>query len=78
MCRFTIFRDLAMAQKNCSKCGKAFGCQSDSRGCWCEDLHITTDTLVQLRNEFDNCLCPQCLALYQVHDVIKEDSQQNQ
>jgi len=65
-----------MAQKICSKCGKEFGCQSDSRGCWCEDLHIKTETLTQLRNEFDNCLCPECLAQYTETPAANESQNQ--
>lgn len=54
-----------MAVKQCSKCGVDFGCASPVRGCWCEQYSIPVETLAQLRTEFDNCLCPQCLAVYQ-------------
>ncbi|WP_276131740.1 cysteine-rich CWC family protein [Polluticoccus soli] len=54
-----------MTEKRCSKCGKPFGCKADERGCWCENLTLSTETLVQLKAEYDNCLCPDCLATYQ-------------
>ena len=53
-----------MAQKNCSKCGKAFECCNEASGCWCENLHVESKMLEQLKNEFDNCLCQACLLAY--------------
>jgi len=51
-------------QKQCSKCGAAFGCKNEARGCWCESLLVTTDTLVQLKESYANCLCLSCLEAY--------------
>jgi hypothetical protein len=51
-------------QKHCSKCGAAFGCKNDARGCWCESLQVTTETLVQLKETYANCLCLSCLEVY--------------
>jgi hypothetical protein len=52
-------------EKICSKCATPFGCQNETRGCWCEDLTLGPETLAQLRQSFDNCLCPACLARYE-------------
>lgn len=52
-------------QKTCSKCGTPFGCQNEARGCWCEDLTLSPETLALLRQSYDNCLCPACLAAYE-------------
>lgn len=43
-------------QKNCTECGVAFECQSESRGCWCEALPA-----VMPLAEGAQCLCPDCL-----------------
>lgn len=51
-------------EKTCSKCKAPFSCQNEMRGCWCEDLTLNAETLALLRQQFDNCLCPACLALY--------------
>ncbi|MFL5764765.1 MAG: cysteine-rich CWC family protein [Bacteroidia bacterium] len=51
-------------KKNCSKCDKEFDCCNDKAGCWCEDLYIDIDTLRDLKKEFDNCLCSECLREY--------------
>jgi len=56
-------------EKQCSKCYTAFGCKTESRGCWCESLQVPIDTLVQLKEQFDNCLCPSCLRQYAVDSV---------
>jgi hypothetical protein len=53
-----------MAEKQCSKCGKSFGCTSPTPGCWCEQYVLTGEALQQLRSEYADCLCPACLAQY--------------
>ncbi len=50
-----------MSAKFCSKCKSAFECLNQTAGCWCEDLHIDLETLKKLKEEFQNCLCPDCL-----------------
>jgi hypothetical protein len=52
-------------QKRCSKCGFIFNCTNEQNGCWCEHIQLDTSTLDQLKNEFDNCLCPECLKAYE-------------
>ena len=53
-----------MTEKKCSKCGALFGCNADSNGCWCENYSIDTNTLQQLKKDFENCLCEDCLKQY--------------
>lgn len=53
-----------MAVKVCSRCQEQFECCMESRGCWCEDLTLSTESLQHLREEYDNCLCPECLKLF--------------
>lgn len=52
-------------QKTCSKCSSPFTCQNEQRGCWCEKLSLSAETLAYLRQHFDNCLCPACLRDYE-------------
>jgi len=50
--------------KECSKCKAAFECCNERSGCWCEALQIAPETLHELRERYDNCLCPNCLTEY--------------
>jgi hypothetical protein len=65
-----------MSQKCCSKCNQEFHCGNEHRGCWCENYMIRPETLQQLKADFENCLCEQCLAAYAaelpVKDVFRE------
>lgn len=58
-----------MPVKKCSKCGDGFQCGCDASGCWCEGLTVEKTTLEQLKNQFDNCLCPKCLEQYSSKDI---------
>ncbi len=55
-----------MASKNCSRCNDLFECSCETAGCWCESLYIDLDTLNELKEDYDNCLCPSCLEKYTV------------
>jgi hypothetical protein len=48
-------------QKICQACGTQFPCASPSGPCWCEDVKVSTQTLAELRVQYDECLCPKCL-----------------
>lgn len=51
--------------KLCSKCNRSFPCHSETDGrCWCMDYRISPNILTGLRDQFDNCLCPECLDDY--------------
>ena len=62
-------------QKNCSKCGKAFNCCNEVPGCWCENVQLDQKALDALKNEFDNCLCSECLKEYEgkVADSVRSN-----
>jgi hypothetical protein len=49
--------------KTCPRCGKQFECLH-AAGCWCFDYTISLENQKKLKEEFDNCLCPECLPLY--------------
>ncbi|MBO9204811.1 MULTISPECIES: cysteine-rich CWC family protein [Niastella] len=51
--------------KKCSKCEVPFTCQNESRGCWCEDIQLSTQVLTYLKDNYDNCLCSKCLQEFQ-------------
>lgn len=50
-------------RKKCSKCQKKFSCYSDEH-CWCTEEKVPVDNLKQLKQQFQGCLCPDCLRIY--------------
>jgi hypothetical protein len=52
-----------MAAQACESCGREFHCGSEESGCWCEAERLDADRLAILREHFERCLCPDCLAL---------------
>jgi hypothetical protein len=52
-----------MAALACESCGREFDCGADTPGCWCEAERLGPDRLAILREHFERCLCPDCLAL---------------
>ncbi len=51
-------------QKECSKCKKTFVCGFDTGSCWCQDLEIEKTELEKLNNNYESCLCKECLLSY--------------
>jgi len=49
--------------KSCPKCGKKFECYSDD-DCWCENYQIHRKEYLVLKQQFDDCICPDCLKDY--------------
>ncbi len=60
-----------MSVKKCAKCFVEFECTNEQRGCWCEGLQIAPENLQKLRENYDNCLCPQCLKEYAAEEIKK-------
>jgi cobalamin transport system permease protein len=58
----------SLRQKECSRCGKEFGCAQGEPGCWCESIVLRRETLAELRKLADDCLCPTCLAGFAERD----------
>jgi hypothetical protein len=52
----------APTQKKCEACGETFACGAPERGCWCEEVKLTSGAAAQLRARHSDCLCPRCLA----------------
>jgi cysteine-rich CWC protein len=53
----------AMDTETCESCGREFGCGARDGDCWCTDRRLGPDRLAILREHFERCLCPDCLAL---------------
>ncbi len=53
-----------MAQKKCQKCGKAFQCDGD-QDCWCEHRQIHKKAMIEIMENYTDCLCPDCLGEYE-------------
>lgn len=53
----------SMQTQTCESCGREFGCGAADDACWCSDLALGRDRLAILREHFERCLCPDCLAV---------------
>lgn len=49
------------AVNTCEACGNDFSCGAATGNCWCFEINLGADVLVNLQNKFKNCLCPDCL-----------------
>lgn len=47
-------------EKRCQKCGRGFDC-GGLFGCWCRDVKLDKAALTALREQYSDCLCPDCL-----------------
>lgn len=46
----------------CEACGEPFTCEiSIGKGCWCGEVKLSEDTLLELRAKYGNCVCRTCL-----------------
>ena len=50
-------------EKVCESCKKTFSCGANIGKCWCFEAEISTENLKSIAEEFDNCLCEDCLKL---------------
>ncbi len=51
-----------VAEKSiCESCGEAFSCGANVGKCWCFAVEVKAETLAELREDFKNCLCENCL-----------------
>lgn len=63
-------RDQAIAPtttKVCPRCAATFECRSG--GCWCTDVRLSAAQLDWLKQHYENCLCPACLANIELSGV---------
>lgn len=55
----------------CESCGKPFECGAKTGSCWCFEVELDTEKLAELREEFQNCLCRECLLS---HEQTRKDT----
>jgi len=48
-------------QKVCENCQETFSCEQ-AFGCWCGTVKLSPLKLAWIKQQFQNCLCPKCLA----------------
>ena len=48
----------------CESCGQEFSCGASLRGCWCAEIQLTEATRAELKKQFRECLCRECLQKY--------------
>jgi hypothetical protein len=49
--------------KKCPACGKFFTCHEEE-DCWCESYQIHKKDFLKLKQEYPDCICPDCLKKY--------------
>jgi Cysteine-rich CWC len=52
-----------MLTETCESCGREFACGADEGACWCAQVALSPVRLAILREHFERCLCPDCLAV---------------
>lgn len=45
----------------CESCGEDFTCGANAEKCWCFEVKLSDKTLKDFRENYKNCLCPNCL-----------------
>ena len=45
----------------CESCGKEFSCGVNVGKCWCFEIDLSQEKLAELRENFNGCLCKDCL-----------------
>jgi hypothetical protein len=53
----------AMIAQICESCGREFACGAQDAECWCAQIALGPERLAILREHFERCLCPDCLAV---------------
>ncbi|NLI25409.1 MAG: cysteine-rich CWC family protein [Bacteroidales bacterium] len=51
------------ALKRCPSCGSFFSCNPHG-DCWCEEFRIHRKEMIQLMQQYTDCICPACLKKY--------------
>lgn len=55
---------LSVGNKKCPKCGQTFLCEGDN-DCWCESVQLHKKEMIEIMENFTDCLCPDCLKKYE-------------
>ena len=59
----------SMQTETCESCGREFGCGAEDGVCWCSEVDLGQERLAIMREHFERCLCPDCLAVA-AHDRL--------
>ncbi len=57
----TEIAEIASEKSICESCGKEFSCGANVGKCWCFEIELKAETLMELREDFQKCLCRDCL-----------------
>lgn len=53
-------------KKICESCGEEFSCGAKLGECWCFAVEMKAETLAELKENFNACLCENCLSNYKL------------
>ncbi len=56
-------KKILVEPSRCPKCGNAFYCSTSSK-CWCYAYDVPADIMEKLQEQYEGCLCPDCLKEY--------------
>ncbi len=62
-------KDKITSKNICESCGNEFSCGADTGKCWCFERNLAPETLAELKENFNNCLCEKCLA-----NIVKREA----
>jgi hypothetical protein len=55
-------KDEKIAEKLiCESCGAEFSCGAKVGKCWCFEVDLKVETLTELKENYNRCLCENCL-----------------
>jgi len=55
-------------KETCPKCGIKFDCGKSGK-CWCYEYEVNPSVLEKINDEFDSCLCPDCLKAFSSNPI---------
>lgn len=65
-------------KKTCSRCNTIFDCNSESiESCQCYSIHLSENTKNQLREQYQDCLCNNCLLEIQSESDLKSTEEKS-
>ncbi len=53
----------------CESCGAEFTCNAGQEHCWCSEVNVSPENLTALKENFNNCLCRECLEKLRAEEV---------
>lgn len=71
------FNEKSKVSKNslCESCGEDFFCGAETGNCWCFEVKIAPETLTEVGQKYDKCLCPTCLFDEEQKNISESKSQ---